>query len=58
FLVLAAQFESLTGPLVVMLTVPFALAAAVYALFLTGTSLNIFSQIGLVMLIGLMAKNG
>ncbi|WP_306015229.1 efflux RND transporter permease subunit [Oceanicaulis sp. MMSF_3324] len=58
FLVLAAQFESLTGPLVVMLTVPFALAAAVYALFFTGTSLNIFSQIGLVMLIGLMAKNG
>ena len=41
-----------------MLTVPFALAAAVYALFFTGTSLNIFSQIGLVMLIGLMAKNG
>ncbi|MCP2679557.1 efflux RND transporter permease subunit [Maricaulaceae bacterium NA33B04] len=58
FLVLAAQFESLIGPLVVMLTVPFALAAAVYSLFFTGTSLNIFSQIGLVMLIGLMAKNG
>jgi multidrug efflux pump subunit AcrB len=58
FLVLAAQFESLTGPLVVMVTVPFALAAAVYSLFFTGTSLNIFSQIGLVMLIGLMAKNG
>ena len=58
FLVLAAQFESLTGPAVILITVPFALAAAVYALFLTGTSLNIFSQIGLVMLIGLMAKNG
>lgn len=58
FLVLAAQFETLTGPLVVMVTVPFALAAAIYALFLTATSLNIFSQIGLVMLIGLMAKNG
>jgi len=57
FLVLAAQFESVTSAVVVMLTVPFALAAAVYALFLTGTSLNIFSQIGLVMLIGLMAKN-
>ncbi len=58
FLVLAAQFESLTSPVVVILTVPFGLAAAIYALFLTGTSLNIFSQIGLVMLIGLMAKNG
>lgn len=58
FLVLAAQFESLTGPIVILITVPFALAAAVYALFFTGTSLNIFSQIGLVMLIGLMAKNG
>ncbi len=52
FLVLAAQFESLTSPIVVILTVPFGLAAAVYALVLTGTSLNIFSQIGLVMLIG------
>jgi hydrophobe/amphiphile efflux-1 (HAE1) family protein len=58
FLVLAAQFESLTSPVVVILTVPFGLAAAIYALFLTGTSLNLFSQIGLVMLIGLMAKNG
>ncbi|AKH42863.1 hydrophobe/amphiphile efflux-1 (HAE1) family protein [Altererythrobacter atlanticus] len=58
FLVLVAQFERLTSALVVMLTVPFALAAAVFALFLSGTSLNIYSQIGLVMLIGLMAKNG
>jgi multidrug efflux pump subunit AcrB len=58
FLVLAAQFESLTSPIVVILSVPFALAAAIYALFLSGVSLNIFSQIGLVMLIGLMAKNG
>ncbi len=58
FLVLTAQFESLTSPVVIILSVPFALAAAVYSLFLTGTSLNIFSQIGLVMLIGLMAKNG
>jgi hydrophobe/amphiphile efflux-1 (HAE1) family protein len=57
-LVLVAQFESITSAVVVLLTVPFALAAAVFALFLTGTSLNIFSQIGLVMLIGLMAKNG
>ncbi|MFB0613689.1 efflux RND transporter permease subunit [Aurantiacibacter poecillastricola] len=57
-LVLVAQFESITSALVVMLTVPFALAAAVFALFISGTSLNIYSQIGLVMLIGLMAKNG
>ena len=58
FLVLVAQFESLTSALVVLLTVPFALAAAVFALFLSGVSLNIYSQIGLVMLIGLMAKHG
>ncbi|MEW9856438.1 efflux RND transporter permease subunit [Novosphingobium sp. M1R2S20] len=58
FLVLVAQFESLTSPLVILLTVPFALAAAVLSLFLSGISLNIYSQIGLVMLIGLMAKNG
>lgn len=57
FLVLAAQFESLSSALVVTLVVPFGVAAAILALFLTGTSLNIYSQIGLVMLIGLMAKN-
>ena len=58
FLVLAAQFESWTSPLVVVCTVPFALAAAIYALGLSGTSVNVYSQIGLIMLIGLMAKNG
>lgn len=58
FLVLVAQFESLTSALVIMTIVPFGLAAAIFALFITGTSLNVFSQVGLVMLIGLIAKNG
>lgn len=57
FLVLVAQFESVTSPIVVMLIVPFGLAAAIYALMLSGVSLNIYSQIGLILLIGLMAKN-
>lgn len=56
-LVLAAQFESINSAVVVMLTVPFGIAAAVFALYLTGTSINVYSQIGLVMLIGLLAKN-
>lgn len=56
-LVLAAQFESFNSAFVVMLTVPFGIAAAIYALYLTNTSVNIYSQIGLVMLIGLLAKN-
>ncbi len=58
FLVLAAQFESLLSATVIILTVPFGLAAAMFALFLSGTSINIYSQIGLILLIGLMAKNG
>lgn len=58
FLVLAAQFESFIHPLVIMLTVPMALAGALLGLWLAGDSLNIYSQIGIVMLIGLSAKNG
>lgn len=57
FLVLAAQFESLGSAVIVIFTVPFGLAAAVFALLMTGQSLNLYSQIGLVMLIGLMTKN-
>jgi HAE1 family hydrophobic/amphiphilic exporter-1 len=58
FLVLAAQFESFSSAIVIMLTVPFGLAAALIAISLSGGSLNYYSQIGLVMLIGVMAKNG
>jgi multidrug efflux pump subunit AcrB len=57
-LVLAAQFESFASAVVIMLTVPFGLTAALLAISLTGGSLNYYSQIGLVMLIGVMAKNG
>ena len=57
FLVLVAQFESMTSALVVLLTVPFGICAAIFALALTGTSINIYSQIGVLMLIGIMAKN-
>jgi len=57
-LVLAAQFESFISALILIATVPFGLAAAVFAILLTGGSLNIYSQIGLVLLVGLMAKNG
>lgn len=57
FLVLAAQFESVGSAVIVMFTVPFGLAAAVFALLLTGQTLNLYSQIGLVMLVGLMSKN-
>jgi HAE1 family hydrophobic/amphiphilic exporter-1 len=57
-LVLAAQFESFVSATIIMATVPLGLACAVFALLLTGTSLNLYSQIGLVLLVGIMAKNG
>ncbi len=58
FLVLVAQFESLTSAAVVMLTAPFGVCAAIFALWLSGATINIYSQIGVLMLIGVMAKNG
>lgn len=58
FLVLAAQFESVLSSIIIMSTVPLGLACAVIALVLTGSSLNVYSQIGLVLLVGVMAKNG
>ncbi|MDX1651522.1 MAG: efflux RND transporter permease subunit [Brumimicrobium sp.] len=58
FLVLAAQFESFTDPLVIMLTVPLAMAGAVLTLWIFDQTLNIFSQIGIIVLIGLVTKNG
>lgn len=57
FLVLAAQFESPGSALIVIFTVPFGLAAAVFALLLTGQTINLYSQIGLIMLVGIMTKN-
>jgi Cation/multidrug efflux pump len=58
FLVLAAQFESFRTPLTIMLTVPLGLGGAVLTLLITGGTVNIFSQVGMILLIGIMAKNG
>ena len=58
YLVLAAQFESFVSPLIIMLTVPLAATGALLALKLTGATLNVYSQIGLVMLVGLITKHG
>ena len=58
FLILSAQFESFLDPLIIMITVPLALAGAVLTLKVFGQTLNIFSEIGIIMLIGLVTKNG
>lgn len=58
YLVLAAQFESFISPLVIMLTVPLSIAGALFALYMTGGTLNIYSEIGLITLIGLITKHG
>jgi multidrug efflux pump len=58
FLILAAQFESFIDPLIIILTVPLALAGAMLSLWYFNQTMNIFSQIGMIMLIGLVTKNG
>lgn len=58
YLVLSAQFESFRDPLIIMLTVPLALIGALLSMYLWGQTMNIFSQIGIIMLIGLVTKNG
>jgi multidrug efflux pump len=58
YLILAAQFESFVDPLIIMFTVPLAIAGAILALSIFGQTINIFSQIGMIMLIGLVTKNG
>ena len=58
YLVLSAQFESFIDPLTIMITVPLALTGALLTLWLTGNTINIFSQIGMIMLVGLVTKNG
>lgn len=58
FLVLAAQFESFVDPIIIMVTVPLAIFGALFTLWIFGQTVNIFSQIGMIMLIGLVTKNG
>ena len=58
YLILSAQFESFRDPLTIMFTVPLALAGAILSLWLFGQTLNIFSQIGIIALVGIVTKNG
>ncbi len=58
YLILAAQFESFRDPFIIMLTVPLAIAGAMFSLWIFGKTLNIFSEIGMIMLVGLVTKNG
>jgi multidrug efflux pump subunit AcrB len=58
YLILAAQFESFRDPFIIMLTVPMAVAGAMLSLWITGQTLNIFSEIGMILLIGIVTKNG
>src|SRR5687768_3585509 len=58
YLVLAAQFESFIDPIIILLTVPLSMTGALAALWLTGGTLNVYSQIGLVTLVGLITKHG
>ena len=58
YLILASQFESFREPFIIMLTVPLAMAGAMLSLWLFGMTLNIFSEIGMIMLVGLVTKNG
>lgn len=58
YLILAAQFESFKDPLIIMLTVPLAIVGALLFMYFSGQTMNLFSQIGIIMLIGLVAKNG
>jgi multidrug efflux pump len=58
YLVLAAQFESFRHPFIILMTVPLAVSGAIFTLFFAGASMNVYSQIGIVLLIGLVTKNG
>lgn len=58
YLILSAQFESFKDPFIIMLTVPLAIAGALVFMYFGDITMNIFSQIGIIMLIGLVAKNG
>ena len=58
YLILAAQFESFRDPFIIMLTVPMAIAGALLSLWISGQTLNIFSEIGMILLIGIVTKNG